>query len=135
MSCNVCRIWIVGIQVQHGAAFFRSENTKASHSFREMRRSSGQNPTSRWLHGFFTGCTIYYPSNAAAEGPVIIRNVSHYRSDAIILQRCRRSCHCSPNENLTNNSRSVVLSVCDSLRFTRQGLCETNFADIEKPLG
>ena len=73
--------------------------------------------------------------NAAAEGPIIIINISQYRSDAIILQRCRRSCHCSPTENFTNNSCSVVLLVCGSLRFTRQGFCETNFVDIEKPLG
>ena len=66
---------------------------------------------------------------------IIIINISQYRSDAIILQRCRRSCHCSPTEKLTNKSCSVVLLVCDSLRFTRQGFCETNFACIEKPLG
>jgi hypothetical protein len=72
---------------------------------------------------------------AAAEGPIIIINISQYRSDAIILQDVGDPVNCSPTRKLTNNSYSVVFSVRDSLRLTRQGFCKTNFAYIEKPLG
>ena len=48
-----------------------------------MGRCIGQNPTGTF---FFAGCTICYPSKSCCWGPITIINISHYRSDAIIVQ-------------------------------------------------
>ena len=51
-----------------------------------MGEGSGQNLTGGWLQRFLRGVPFATLQTAAAEDPIIIINVSRYRSDAIILQ-------------------------------------------------
>ena len=66
---------------------------------------------------------------AAAEGRIIIINISQYRSDAIILQDAGDPVIVPLPESLP-----IVLanlpSQCDSLRFTRRGFCKAILAYI-----
>ena len=66
---------------------------------------------------------------ATAEGPIFMINISQleYRSDAIIiLQDVSDPVIVPPGLPESHTSCSVVFSVCDSLRFTWQGLCKAD---------
>ena len=82
---------------------------------------------------FFRAVPFATLQAAAAEGPIIIINISRYRSDAIILQEVGDPVIVPLVKTLPTILAELSSQFCESLRFKRQGFRETNFAYITAP--